>query len=153
MDWIRVTVWSGVALAAIATAVTLNHQPEPTLYTILDEHQDCGSGGTDFAGLESCLIERYDWPPLVAERFSDVMRYRHQHDLMPRVATDWRVFQQYAADLRAVYRALGVRDFDPVEVEIHSDSTGRAFSDSVYGIIRDSTRQAWRIDALVGRGT
>ena len=158
MDLIRVAVWSGVALAAIATAVTLNRQPEPTYYSILDEHQDCGSGGTDYEdadydALERCLVERYDWPRRVAERFSDAMRNKAERSEPVNQPTDWEAFQRYAEDLRAVYRALGVRDLEEVDIELYADSTVRADTDLIDRLIRDSVEQAWRIDALVGRGT
>ena len=153
MDRIRVAVWTGVALLAGATAVTENHQPQATYGSVLDEQQDCGSAGTDYDALERCLIERYDWPGLVAERFSDVMRYRGVHDLVPSLPTDWIAFQRHAADLRAVYRALGVQDLEQVEWEIAADSSERALSDSVFAFLQDSTHQASRIAELVGRGT
>jgi hypothetical protein len=139
-----------VALLTVATAVFVNHQPAVTYSSVVDEQQDCGAG-CDYHALESCLIERYDWPALVAERFSDAMRYRDERD--PLLPTDWDAFERYAADLRAVYRALGVEDLEPVEWDISGDSSVRAFSDSIDGWLRDSTHQAWRIKALLGRRT
>ncbi len=158
MDWVRVTVWSGVALVVIATAVTLNRQPEPTYHSILDEHQDCGSGGTDdddpdYDALERCLVERYNWPRLVAERFSDAVRSHAERWEPFNQPTDWEAFQRYAADLRAVYRALGVRDLEEVEIELYADSTVRADVDLIDRMIRDSVDRVRRIDASVGRGT
>jgi hypothetical protein len=155
---VRVVVWGGVALLVIATAVILDRRPEPTYHSILDEHQDCGSGGTDdgdpdYDALERCLIERYDWPRLVAERFSDAARNHAERWEPFNQPTDWAAFQRYAADLRAVYRALGVRDLEEVEIEIYVDSTVRADSDLIDRLVRDSVDLARRIEELVGQGT
>lgn len=153
MDRVRVVVWSVVTLLVVAVMATLNRQPEPTFNSILDEHQDCGSGGPDFDALERCLVDRYDWPQLVAERFSVAMRDREESWAALDRPTDWEAFQRYAEDLRATHRALGLRDLADVETEIYADSSVRAFTDSIDTIIRDSVDQARRIDVLVGRGT
>jgi hypothetical protein len=105
---------------------------------IRDEHEDCGSADEHYAALERCLIERYGWPVLVAQQFGDAMRDRHERDDATDRPTDWDAFQRHAADLRAVYRALGVHDLREIEVEIYADSATTAFSDSVDLAIRDS---------------
>jgi len=141
----RVLVWTGVVLLAVAVGATvLNSGPEPTVYSIMDEHEDCGSGGENYAALERCLIERYRWPTLVAERFSDAMRDRHERESAIDRPTDWDAFRRHAADLRAVYRALGVRDIREVELDIDADSSTSAFSDSINRVIRDSIEQVRR---------
>ena len=150
----RVVVWTGVLLLAVAVGVTeLNSGPGPTAYSIKDEHEDCGSGGEDHAALERCLIERYGWPALVARRFGDATRDRHERDAAFDRLTDWDSFRRHAADLRAVYRALGVRDLGDIESEIYADSATSAFSDSITRVIRDSIDQVRRVKALMGRRT
>jgi hypothetical protein len=142
---VRVLVWTGVALLALAVGVTeLNSEPTPTVYSIMDQHEDCGSGGEDYAALERCLVERYDWPVTISQRFSAAIRNRHERDAAIDGPTDWDAFRRHAADLRAVYRALGVRDIQAIEAEIYADSGVTAFSDSIAVAIRDSVEQAWR---------
>jgi hypothetical protein len=142
---VRVLVWSGVALLALAVGASqLDSEPTPTVYSIMDQHEDCGSGGEDYAGLERCLVERYDWPVSIAQRFSAAIRNRHARDAAIDGPTDWDAFRRHAADLRAVYRALGVRDIQAIEAEIYADSATTAFSDSIAVAIRDSVEQAWR---------
>ncbi len=139
MDRMRVVVWSGVALLALAVGATeLNSGPEATVSSIRDEHEDCGSADEHYAALERCLIERYGWPVFVAQRFGDAMRDRHERDDATDRPTDWDAFQRHAADLRAVYRALGVHDLREIEAEIYAYSGVAAFSDSVEQVIRDS---------------
>jgi len=141
----RVLVWTGVVLMAMAVGATvLNSGPEPTVYSIKDEHEDCGSGGENYAALESCLTERYGWPALVAERFGDAMRDRHEREAAIERPTDWDAFRSHAADLRAVYHALGARDIGDVELDIYADSATAAFSDSIRQIIRDSVDRVER---------
>lgn len=144
MDRIRVVVWTGVVLLAVATwAVAFHPSTAPTVYSIKDEHEDCGSADERYAALESCLVERCGWPVPVAARFSDAMRERHGRKGASR-PTDWDGFRRAAADLRAVYRALGVRDIRDIEIEIEADSETTAFSDSIGRVIRDSIDQVWR---------
>jgi hypothetical protein len=90
---------------------------------------------------------------LVAERFSDAARNHAERWEPFNQPTDWAAFQRYAADLRAVYRALGVRDLEEVEIEIYVDSTVRADSDLIDRLVRDSVDLARRIEELVGQGT
>lgn len=144
VDRTRVIVWTGVVLIAVAAWAVASHpNAEPTVYSIKDQHEDCGSADEHYAALESCLVERYDWPVPIAARFSDAMRERHVSEGSIR-PTDWEAFQRAAADLRAVYRALGVRDIAEVELDIYADSATSAFSDSIGQVIRDSIDQAQR---------
>ena len=146
MDRVRVVVWTGVVLLAAATLTEeLNPGPEPTVYSIMDEHEDCGSGGEDYAGLERCLVKRYGWPVDIAEQFTDAIRDRNERDRAFDRLTDWDAFRRHAADLLAVYRALGVRDLRDVELDIYADSATQAFGDSIDRVIRDSADHARRI--------
>ena len=72
------------------------------------------------------------------------MRNRHEREAAIDRPTDWDAFRRHAADLRAVYRALGVRDIGDAELDIYTDSATAAFSDSIDKVIRDSIEQVRR---------
>lgn len=118
-------------------------RPAPTVDTIKDQHEDCGSGGEDYAALQACLVERYRWPEAAAERFTRAVQYRHawygpgSDELAstdePR---DWLTFRRYADDLLATYRTLGVEDVTEIEAAIWADSGTRAISDSISDALR-----------------
>jgi hypothetical protein len=146
-------VWGAVAVLALVVASDAlipwipSLSPRPTAQSVLDEHQDCGSGGDDYAALEDCLIARYGWPREVAERLSGALRYGHARDAWQPRPTDWNLFRRYAVDLRSVYRARGVRDLTDLEVDIEADSATRVYEDSIGAALRDSTERAYRLRA------
>ena len=80
----------------------------------------------------------------IAQRFSAAMRNRHERHAALDQPTDWDAFRRHAADLRAAYPALGVRDIRALEAEIYANSATTAFSDSIEQAIRDSVDQVER---------
>jgi hypothetical protein len=154
MDKLRVAAWSAVAIVAGGAAVSsFRIAPEPTVYSIKDEHEDCGSGDDDYGALAGCLMKRYRWPDSVAEQFAHAIRYRHEREAGVGRLTDWDAFRHEAEDLRAVYRALGVRDLTEIELDIYADSATAAFTDSLARSFKDSINDARRIQALLPRPT
>ncbi|MGH8622488.1 MAG: hypothetical protein ACRET3_10145 [Burkholderiales bacterium] len=145
MDRVRLVVWSVVILLALGVAAGVafpelwQGRVEPTVDSIRDEHEDCGSGNPNCGDLDECLIERYRWPRHVAERFAAAMRYDHSTmgSLLP---TDWDAFWRYAEDLLATYRALGVRDLSDVENEIWAWASVSALTDSIDASIATARR-------------
>jgi hypothetical protein len=89
----------------------------------------------------------------VAERFAHAMRYRHEREAGSRRLTDWDAFRHETEDLRAVYRALGVRDLTEIELDIYADSATAAFTDSLARSLKDSTNDARSRQALQPRPT
>ncbi len=148
MDRVRIALWSAVALLAAGVAMSSGSVSEPTVYSIKDEHEDCGSGDDDYAALEGCLMKRYRWPDSMAERFAHAMRYRHEREASAGRLTDWHAFLHQADDLRAVYRALGVRDLTEIDLDIYADSAVAVFTDSLELALKDSLRDARRRQAL-----
>jgi hypothetical protein len=153
MDRVRIALWSAVALLAAGVAMSSGSVSEPTVYSIKDEHEDCGSGDDDYAALEGCLMKRYRWPDSVAEQFAHAKRYRHEREAGSGRPADWDAFRHEAEDLRAVYRALGVRDLTEIELDIYADSATAAFCDSLEQTVRDSINNARRRQALLPRPT